>query len=95
MHLIVDVRRITCAPDRKNKRKEKPQVSALSLGGEGGGLPRMANHREAPFENGTFFKPQVYERVGVSLIEGYEGVGKYVIWLSFMALSSRENVFFL
>ena len=40
MHLIVDVRRITCAPDRKNKRKEKPQVSALSRGGGGeGGTP--------------------------------------------------------
>ena len=61
----------------------------------GGVLPKMANHREAPPEMGTFFERQVYERVGILLIEGYERVGKSVIWLSFMALSSRENVLFL
>ena len=51
----------------------------------------MANHRDAPPERGTFFKPQIYERVGISLNEEYERVGNSVIWLSFMALSSREK----
>ena len=83
--MTVDVRRITFAPDRENITIGKRIKSVLPIfpaprGGEGLGVPpKMANHREAPFEKGTFFKPQVYERVDISLIEEYERVGKSVI----------------
>ena len=84
--MTVDVRRITCAPDREDIAIGKRIKSVLPIfpaprgGGEGlGVLPKMANHREAPFEKGTFFKPQVYERVDISLIEECERVGKSVI----------------
>ena len=33
-------------------------------------------YREAQPEMGTFFRPSVYERVGISLVEAYEKVGK-------------------
>ena len=36
-------------------------------------------YREAPPKRGTFFRLQVYERVGISLVEVYERVGKSVI----------------
>ena len=36
---------------------------------------------EAPPERGTFFRLQVYERVGISLVEVYKRVGKSVIWV--------------
>ena len=35
---------------------------------------------EAPPERSTFFWLQLYERVGILLIEVYERVGKSVIW---------------
>ena len=34
-----------------------------------------------PPERGIFFRLQVYERVGISLVEVYERVGKSVIWV--------------
>ena len=39
----------------------------------------MCLYGEAPPERGTFFRLQVYERVGISLLEVYERVGKSVI----------------
>ena len=36
---------------------------------------------EAPPERGTFFRLQVYERVGILLVEVYKRVGKSVIWV--------------
>ena len=36
---------------------------------------------EAPPERGTFFRFQVYERVGISLVEVYKRVGKSFIWV--------------
>ena len=36
-------------------------------------------YREAPPERGTLYKPQVYERAGISLFEVHERVGKSVI----------------
>ena len=61
---------------------------------------------EAPPEGvpETFFKHQVYERVGISHVEIYERVGKSVISVGnepkrdnmhFMALKSQENVLLL
>ena len=44
----------------------------------GGVLPIMA-YGEALPKRGTFFRLQVYERVGISRAEVYERVGKSVI----------------
>ena len=47
------------------------------LGGEG--TPYNGLYGEAPPKRGTFFRLQVYERVGISLVEVYKRVGKFVI----------------
>jgi len=38
------------------------------LPGGGGGTPYNGLHREAPPERGTFFRLQVYKRVGISQV---------------------------
>ena len=43
------------------------------------GTPYNGLYGEAPPERGTFFRPQVYERAGISLVEVYGKVGKSVI----------------
>ena len=48
-------------------------------GGGEGLLPIMAHTGKAPPRGGIFFRLQVYERVGISLVEVYERVGKSVI----------------
>ena len=45
----------------------------------GGGTPYNDLYGEAPPERGTFFRLQVYERVGISQVEVYKRVGKSVI----------------
>ena len=50
-------------------------------GGEGEGTPYNGPYGEAPPESGTFFRLQVYERVGISLVEVFKRVGKSVIWV--------------
>ena len=47
--------------------------------GGGGGTPYNGLYGEAPPERGTFFRLQVYKRVGISRAEVYERVGKSVI----------------
>jgi len=44
-----------------------------------GGTPYNGIYGEALPERGTFFRLQVYERVGISRAEVYERVGKSVI----------------
>ena len=51
------------------------QISARG----GGGTPYNGLHGEAPPERGTFFRFQVYKRVGISQVEVYKRVGKSVI----------------
>ena len=46
-----------------------------------GGTPYNGLYGEVPSERGTFFRLQVYERVGILLVEVYERVGKSVIWV--------------
>ena len=46
-----------------------------------GGTLSDGLYGEAPPERGTFFRLQVYERVGISLVEVYQRVGKSVIWI--------------
>ena len=45
----------------------------------GGGNPYNGLYGEAPPERGTFFRLQVYKRVGISQVEVYKRVGKSVI----------------
>ena len=52
-------------------------VSAVAL--PLGGTPYNGLYGEAPPERGTFFKLQVYKRVGISQVEVYKRVGKSVI----------------
>ena len=47
----------------------------------GEGSPYNGLYGEALPERGIFFKLQVYERVGISLVEVYKRVGKSVIWV--------------
>ena len=50
-------------------------------GGGGRGTPYDGLYWEAPPERGIFFRLQVYERVGISLVEVYKMVGRSVIWV--------------
>ena len=43
------------------------------------GTPYDGLYREAPLERGTFFRLQVYERVGILLVKLYKRIGKSVI----------------
>ena len=43
----------------------------------GGGTPYNDLYGEAPLKRGTFFRLQVYERVGISQVEVYKRVGKF------------------
>ena len=47
------------------------RLPATSRGGGGGGYPYNGLCREAPAEMGTFFWLQVYERVGILIVEVY------------------------
>ena len=54
-------------------------MSRQARGGGGeGGTPYSGLYGEAPLERGTFLRLQVYERVGISQVEVYKGVGKSV-----------------
>jgi len=55
--------------------------SARQWQGWGVGTPYYGLYREALPERGTFFRLQVYERVGILLDEVYKRVGKSVIWV--------------
>ena len=43
--------------------------------------PYNGLYGEVPPERDTFFRLQVYERVGILLVEEYERVRKSVIWV--------------
>ena len=45
------------------------------------GAPYDGLYGEAPPNRGTLFRLQAYEREGISLVEVYKRVGKYVIWV--------------
>ena len=55
------------------------KVMLLSIKTGPGGYPYNGLYGEAPPESGTFFRLQVYKRVGISRAEVYERVGKSVI----------------
>ena len=60
---------------KTNRRKLKQEA----IPGGGVGTPYIGLYGEAPSERDTFFRLQVYERVGISRPEVYESVGKSVI----------------
>ena len=62
----------------KNKMAAK-RGGAGHTGGEGC-TPYNGLYRAAPPERGTFFRLQVYERVGILHAEVYDRAGKSVIW---------------
>ena len=43
-----------------------------------GGTPYIGLYREAPPERGTFFRLQVYKRVGISQVEVYKTEGREI-----------------
>ena len=47
----------------------------------GGGTPYDCLYGEIPPERDIFSRPQVYERVGILLVEVYKRVGKSVAWV--------------
>ena len=55
-------------------------LSWFEPGGEGG-TPYDGQYGAASPERGIFFRLQVYERVGISLVAVYKKVGKSVIWV--------------
>ena len=60
----------------------------------GGGDPYDGLYGEARRKRGTFFRLQVYERVGILLVEVYERpVEKSVIWVSKMAQRAEQMNF--
>ena len=60
----------------------KPGLCASSTPGGGGVLPTSAlkGPREATPEGGTSFRLQVYERVGISLVEFMKGKRNLSFW---------------
>ena len=59
----------------------------------GQGTPYNGLYREAPPEKGTFFRLQVYARIGILIAEVYERVVKSVIWVG--GKGPKGNVLFL
>ena len=51
------------------------------LGSWRGVIPKMALTGRLRQKGVPFFRPQVYERVGILLVVVYERVGKSVIWV--------------
>ena len=58
-----------------------------------GGTPYNGPYGEVPPERGTFFRLQVYEKVGISLVEVYEMVGTSVIWVCKRAQRAEQMNF--
>ena len=75
-----------------NPLTETALKTAFQTGvGGGGGTPYDSLYGEAPPERGIFFRLQVYERVGNSLVEVYKRVGKSVVWVCKRAQGLTEN----
>ena len=56
------------------------EVDLSDTNPRGGGVtPYNGLYGEAPSERGTFFRLQVYKRVGISQVEVHKRVGKSII----------------
>ena len=58
----------------------------------GGGTPYNGLYGEAPPERGTFFRLQVYKRVGVLQVEAYKMVEKSVIYVVVFKMAFNYNI---
>ena len=65
----------------------------MSQNSWGGFTPYNGPYGEAPPEKGTFFKLQVYERVGLLLVEVCERERKNVIWVRERARRAEQMNF--
>ena len=65
---------------RPDSSKRERQV-CYALKRPGGRTPYNGLYGATPPERGTFFRLRVYDRVGISLVEIYKRVGKFVIWV--------------
>ena len=70
-----------------------PKFSSWNHCNTPGGIPYNGLYGEASPERGTFFRLQVYERVGILLFEVCERVGKSVIWLCERAQRAEQMNF--
>ena len=59
-------------------------------GGEGGCNPYDGLYGKASLERSTFFRLQIYERVGILLVEVYQRVGKSVILVCKRAQKGKQ-----
>ena len=86
-----------CQFTAKSKNERSPAKSQLpgniDPGRGGGGTPYNGLYGEAPPERDTFFRLQVYERVGILLIEVYKRVGESVIWVCERAQRAEQMNF--
>ena len=76
----VDCRNSKRTREGSGEGENTTRILSLTPGG-GGGTPYNGLYGEASPERGTFFKSQIYKRVGISLPEVYERVGKSDIWV--------------
>ena len=60
----------------------------------GRGYSLKVLYGEAPLKRGTFTRLQVYERVGILLVEVFKRVAKSVIWVCEMAQRGRTDEFY-
>ena len=58
-----------------------------------GGSPYNGLYGEAPPERGTFFRLQIYERVGILLVEVHGSVRESVIWICGRAQRAEQMNF--
>ena len=60
----------------------------------GRSTPYNGLYRGAPPEKGTFFRLQIYARVGILIVEVYERVGKSLIWVCGKGPKGRTDEFY-
>ena len=66
--------------DVKKLSFDARNIISVRLHPGGGGVPIMVYRPVlAPPKRGTFLRLLIYERVGISLVEVYERVGKYIL----------------
>ena len=64
-----------------NSSKSEQQLCYALKRPRGVGTPYEGLYGETPPERGTFIRLEVYDRVGILLVEIYKRVEKFVIWV--------------
>ena len=76
----------TSVPFNSQDLRSAPSLARITLhyyprgggGGVGVGTSYSGPYQEVSKERGTFLRPQVYERVGISLVEVYKRVDREI-----------------